>query len=141
MSFRLVDLIFDVDDLSIWEFTVLSAIARTADNKDFTCYPSVETIARYAHASLRQVQRTLPLLIKRGLITRTTQAQGRGNKSLFHVHVENIRTLRDKGAQQTPITEIEGDTDDTDTDEGKDAPQAPILGTPNMTLTPLKGAP
>ena len=111
MSCCAVRLVFDVPGLSVWEFAVLCAIARTVDNKDFRGNPSVETIAQYSHISLRQVQRTLALLVERGLISRTTQGHGKGCKNVFQVELDTLRSLIKKDAQQSPMLQPYEDLD------------------------------
>jgi hypothetical protein len=136
MNCRAVRLIFEVPGLSVWEFVVLCAIARTVDNRDFIGHPSIETIAQYAHISLRQVQRTLPLLVERGLISRTTQGRGKGWNNVFQVELDTLRSLIKKDAQQSLISQPVEDRDNPSRGDS----QTLTTGGTNVTLPPKKGA-
>ena len=70
MSYKLVDLCFDIPGLKLGEQSVLMAICRHADNKTHDCYPSREAIAAIARLEVRQVARVIPSLIEKGLISR-----------------------------------------------------------------------
>jgi len=136
MSYKLVDMCFDSPSLTIWEFVVLGAVCKHADNDTHDCFPSVETIAASAHASPRQTQRAIQSLIRLGLITRTIESQGRGSKTLYKVQVEPLRALPSKvvtskpkrkgnliGDCQTPILhakkgDCQTDKGDCDVDKG-----------------------
>jgi predicted transcriptional regulator len=120
MSFRLVDLMFDVPRLTTAEFAVMAAIARRANNETHRGYPSLTTVAREAHLSLRQVQRTLPGLISAGFLTRTTTGQGGGARHEFQIHREVLKAAMVISDTTSPSTDQEEEEKDSDTTSSTD---------------------
>ena len=91
MSYKLVDLCFDIPGLVGSEHLVLSAICRYADNATHECYPSREVISEASRLKVRQVGRVLSSLVAKGLIT---YVAGKGRKrNSYTVQVELIRGL------------------------------------------------
>jgi len=110
MSYKLVDLCFQIPGLKLGEQAVLMAICRHADNKTHDCYPSREVIARLARLDVRQVQRLIPILVEKGFINRTVGGKGRAMRSQYLVQVDYINTLRSKG--DTTLLDEHGEEDE-----------------------------
>lgn len=93
MSSPLVDLVFDVPDISIGQFSVLIALCRFASNKDYTCILSLTRVAKAAHMSVRRVQRTLPSLIELKLVAVLAKGNGRGNGHTYQINARLLRSI------------------------------------------------
>jgi hypothetical protein len=108
MSYKLVDLCFHIPSLTTSEQAVLQAICKHADNKTHDCYPSRQVIAGFARLEVRQVQRIIPILVDKGLITRES---GKGRKpSSYIVRLDQILRLIGSEDIKTPLQE-EGEPD------------------------------
>jgi hypothetical protein len=83
------------------------AVCRHANNKEnpkeFTCYPSLETLASEAGLTLRSVQRTMPKLTDRKLVEIISKGNGRGIKYKFLVNVEALRNSDENDDIVTPF--------------------------------------
>src|SRR5438128_1012630 len=81
---------------------VLLALAKHADYRDFTCFPSIATLARLASSSERTVSRVLSQLEHFGLIVR--DAASRFATTIYKLMVGVIPTIAKKKrrARSTP---------------------------------------
>jgi hypothetical protein len=135
VSYKLVDLCMDIPSLTSAEWSVLVALCRYASNNDHTCFPSLEVVATVAHLTLRTVQRTLPSLVERNLVTVLEKANGRGNRNKFKINAALLRELKSKDDTTTPF--IEGDEEESTQINGDTV--TPIVEQERVTLTPSKG--
>jgi hypothetical protein len=102
MSSRLVDLIFDVPGISCGQFSVLIALYRFASKETHTCFVSLPDVAKAAHMSVRQVQRTLPGLIELKLVAVLAKGNGRGNVHTYQINADLlVRSRRRRSARDT----------------------------------------
>jgi DNA-binding MarR family transcriptional regulator len=130
VSYKLVDLCFDIPGLKLGEQSVLMAICRHASNKTYDCYPSREVIASLARMNVRQVARIIPALVEKGLITRDS---GKGRKSTnYTVTVDTIRQLI--GSQDIKPPQEEEDEDQSEHGSSGNMPRRG--GGDGLTLTP-----
>jgi Helix-turn-helix domain len=134
MSFRLVDLLFDVPRLTVTEHLILSAICRAASNDDYTCFPSKAWIAEKSRQSSRQVRRILPQLVEKGYTTMLTKGHGKGNTSHVQVNAAYLKALASKGATQSPIEVNE----EAEPSQPKEDAQSPYIDTPELTYAEQK---
>lgn len=86
--------LLESDDLTTTERLVLTIIALHANPRTGDAYPSVATIARYAHCSERTVQRALAKLVKLG---RLVVAKVKGIVTrVYRVVVEGVTSAAEK---------------------------------------------
>jgi hypothetical protein len=135
MSYKLVDLCMDIPSLTSAEWSVLVALCRYASNDDHTCFPSLEVVATVAHLTLRTVQRTIPSLVERKLVTIFEKANGRGNRNKFRINATLLRELKSK--DDTTTSFIEGEEEESTQIKGDTV--TPIVEQERVTLTPSKG--
>jgi hypothetical protein len=136
VSYKLVDLCMDIPSLTSAEWSVLVALCRYASNDDHTCFPSLEVAATVAHLTLRTVQRTIPSLVERKLLTILEKANGRGNRNKFKINATLLRELRSKDDTTSPF--IEGDKEESTEIKG-DIVTPIVEQGERVTLTPSKG--
>jgi hypothetical protein len=96
MSSPLVDLVFDVRGIGSAQFSVLIALCRFASKKDHTCFVALSSVAKAAHMSVRQVQRTLPSLIELKLVAVLAKGNGRGNGHTYQINADLLRAFTTK---------------------------------------------
>jgi hypothetical protein len=93
MTSPLVDLVFDVRGIGSAQFSVLIALCRFASKKDHACFVSLTDVAKAAHMSVRQVQRTLPSLIELKLVAVLAKGNGRGNGHKYQINATLLRSI------------------------------------------------
>lgn len=130
MSYKLVDLCFDIPGLTQGEQCVLVAICRHADNTNYACFPSRELLAKVSRVQVRQVQRILPTLISKGFITYTAGKGRAPNK--YTVQVDFIRKLIDREDIKTPLGGDQQDKVENSSGDIKALQDSPVV----VTLTP-----
>ncbi len=135
MSYKLVDLCFDIPGLSTAEKAVMMALCRHANNEDYTCFPSLEVVAEVSSLTLRSVQRILPTLADRKLVAVLSKGNGRGIKNKFQINVPLIRETIEKGDTVTPF---EGDEEPASGKTNDDI-VTPFDESKRVTLTTEKG--
>jgi hypothetical protein len=100
VSYKLVDLCFDIPGLTQSEQSVLLAICRYADNHTHDCSPSLDALSQVSRLDKRQVSRILSTLLDKKLLTYIV---GKGRKSnIYTVQVAVIRSLVASGDTTPP---------------------------------------
>jgi hypothetical protein len=125
----------DIPSLTSSEWSVLVALCRYASNDDHTCFPSLEVVAKVAHLTLRTVQRTMPSLVERKLITIREKANGRGHRNKFKINATLLRELKSK--DDTTTSFMDGDEEESTQTKGDTV--TPFVEQERVTLSPLKG--
>lgn len=102
--------LLDSDDLSMTERMVLTVIALHANTRTGDAYPSVATIARYAHCSERTVQRALAKLVQLGKLV-VSKVAGIATR-VYRIVVDAVNAVRGVSSTAQGVTKAgEGVTD------------------------------
>lgn len=83
MSFKSVDLCFEIRDLEATPWRILAIIARYSDDHGRSSFPGIATIVTISGVSERHVKRVIKLLEAKGLIKIIENKGGRGHKAIY----------------------------------------------------------
>ena len=115
MSVKWISYIWDKTDYRDGSALVALALADFANDEGY-CYPKMETVAKKARLSVRQVQRIVKAFELDGFL-KVVRKIGRGKEPVFHLQkVTSVTPFKDreKVTSVTPISEIKGDICDTE---------------------------
>jgi predicted transcriptional regulator len=105
MSYKAMDAVMEMEELSATDFKVLMALAYRQNHTTGRCNPSYETIAKDARCSRATVHTTLSRLRDNGMVTWNTIGNGKKNKHneyFLHLTKSNSQTC---SPEPSPIGE------------------------------------
>lgn len=113
MSVRLMNAVFENAQLGPTERLVMLALADHHNDKDGSCYPSIERLCARTGLSKRAVQNNIQRLSEAGHLT-VKGSTGRGNANSYIIHIKGAADAHikpEKGAADAPFNETKGAAD------------------------------
>ena len=110
MSVRLMNEVFENTELGPTERLVMLTLADHHNDKDGSCYPSMERLCARTGLSKRAIQTNIQKLAASGYLT-VKVSTGRGNANAYIIHIKgagNAPFSEEKGAADAPIKSEKG---------------------------------